>query len=307
MPSKIQPIYDNLGIDRKFTKRRYRTAEEFNSVKDNARLEEDCNFMIDLVTFPTARFGFKILVVCCDIATDEFDMVAVKNKEPETILKAFNDMMKRPYLKIPKYYMISDLGTEFQGVFHKYLYDNSIFHKRVFKDRHTQLANVDSLIAVLSRIFNGYMNEKEKLTNKVYKNWTDIIPEVREQLNEIRRKKLPDDIKEDRSQPLVNTTQDVEKIVVDKKGNKKLVVEKEFIKPKFKVGQQVYIVLHTPKTILGKDQNTKQFRNGDVTVTLERHTITDIIYMNGKAPTIRYLIDGYDNVSFTEQQLRSKL
>ena len=80
MPSKLQSIYDDLGIDRKLTKRRYRIKKEFNHVKDNTRLQEDCNFMIDILDLPTAPFGFKYLLVCCDIATDEFDIEQMKNK-----------------------------------------------------------------------------------------------------------------------------------------------------------------------------------------------------------------------------------
>ena len=288
--SKLQGIYDKLGIDRSLTKQRYKNKKDLNTVKDNIRLEEDCSFMIDILELPTAPFGFHYLLVCVDIASDEFDIEKMKNKEAVTVLKAFKAMMKRPYLDIPKYYMISDNGNEFKGVFQKYLYDSSIYHKSVLKDRHKQLANIDSLIAMLGRIFIGYLNEKEKETGRICKNWTVIIDIVRKELNLVRKKTLPVDIKKDHSQSLVQTV----------KNNK-------FVKPKFKVGDRVYVLLAAPKTILGKDQNTKNFRNGDVTVTHDRREITEVIYMNGKGPVYRYIVEGFKNVSFSDDELRNKL
>jgi len=307
MPSKLQSIYDDLGIDRKLTKRRYRRKKEFNHVKDNTRLQEDCNFMIDILDLPTAPFGFKYLLVCCDIATDEFDIEQMKNKDSETVLNAFKKMLTREYLNKPKYYMISDNGTEFLDVFQKYLYDESIYHKTALKNRHTQLANIDSLCAVLGRIFNGFMNEKEKLTGRISKNWTSIIPDVRKKLNILRKKKLPTNLKTDNSQPLVNTTVKNNTEELDEKNNKSSVKIESFVKPKFKVGQKVYVVLDTPKSILGKDQKNTRFREGDVTVSLKKHTILEILYMNGSGPTIRYIVTGYKNVSFSEYQLKSRL
>jgi hypothetical protein len=44
-----------------------------------------------------------------------------------------------------------------------------------------------------------------------------------------------------------------------------------------------------------------------MTVDPERKEISEIVYMNGKGPLYRYLIDGYRHVSFSESQLRSRL
>ena len=216
-------------------------------------------------------------------------------------------MLGREYLNKPKYYMISDNGTEFKDVFQKYLYDESIYHKTALKNRHTQLANIDSLCAVLGRIFNGFMNEKEKLTGRISKNWTSIIPDVRKTLNILRKYNLPTNLNTDHSQPLVNTIVKNNTEEVDEKGNKSSVEIESFVKPKFKVGQKVYVVLDTPKSILGKDQKIPRFREGDVRVSLKKHTILEILYMNGSGPTIRYIVTGYKNVSFSEDQLKSRL
>jgi len=128
--SKNQPLYDQLGITRNYTKRRYQKKEEYTSVDDNKRLQEDCTFMMDIMELPTSAFGYHFLLVCTDIATHEFDIEPLKTKHADTVLKAFKKMIDRPYLNLPKYYMITDSGSEFKGVFKKYLYDESIYHKQ---------------------------------------------------------------------------------------------------------------------------------------------------------------------------------
>ena len=76
---------------------------------------------------------------------------------------------------------------------------------------------------------------------------------------------------------------------------------------KYKVGDLVYILLDHPKNILGKNQSSGQFRMGDVIITNERYKITEIVYMNGKGPVHRYIVDGFRFVSFAKSELRSRL
>jgi hypothetical protein len=46
---------------------------------------------------------------------------------------------------------------------------------------------------------------------------------------------------------------------------------------------------------------------GDVRITSDRYEITEIVYMNGKGPVHRYIVDGFRHVSFTESELRTRL
>ncbi len=55
-------------------------------------------------------------------------------------------------------------------------------------NRHNQLANVENLNKTLGKLFNGYMNAKEIETGRVHKQWTDVIPIIRTDLNEIRER-----------------------------------------------------------------------------------------------------------------------
>jgi hypothetical protein len=263
--------------------------------------------MLDLLFLPTAKYGMKFLLVCLDIATRKFDIEPIKDKTSTIVLQAFKKMIKRQYISLPKYSVITDGGSEFKGLFQDFMYDESIFHKTTVRGRHKQLALIDNLIGQLSKIFNDYMNMKEVQTGKVYKNWTEIIPIVREELNKIREVKLPS--KNEFDDRFVNDIREVKKVIYNKKtGDKIETIEKEFIRPKYKVGQLVYVLLDHPKNALGKNQSSGQFRMGDVRITSERHEITEIVYMNGnKGPVHRYIVDGFRHVSFAESELRTRL
>lgn len=186
----INDIVEHLGIDEKFTKR-IQKDKVHNAVRDNIPLVEDYNMMADILFLPTASFGYKYLFVIVDLATNEFDIEPIKNKEPITVLRAMKKCFTREYVKKPKFTIKTDGGNEFKGVFKKYLYDESILHKVALPHRHSSMSVVEGLNRQLGRLFNGYMNKKEIETGKVYKNWTDAVDVIRKMLNEVRKKKLP--------------------------------------------------------------------------------------------------------------------
>ena len=106
----------------------------------------------------------------------------------------------------------------------------------------------------------------------------------------------------------MNDIREIKKVTYNNKtGDKIETIEKELIRPKYKVGQLVYVLLDHPKNLLGKNQSSGQFRMGDVRITSERHEITKIVYMNSKGPVHRYILDGFRHVSFAESELRSRL
>ncbi len=304
----VASLIKDIGGNERYTKKRFRTTRRRtgripeNLFNANMGTDEDDCLMIDILELPTAKFGYRYCLVCTDIATRDFDMEAMKNKDSDTVLKAFKKMIARKYIDMPKFYLVSDQGSEWKNVFHRYLWDNNVFHKQTIKGRHSQMAVVDSLIATLGRIFNAYMNKKEEVTGKVYKNWTDIIGLIREKLNDIRRVDI-DTLKRenDKNPPLVETTET--KIVKTKKGK---TIVKEFKKTRYKVGDRVYRLLEVPKNALGKDQNNK-FREGDYRIDKEIKTITEIVYMNGQGEFARYILEGVPNVSYKASELRKRL
>ena len=113
--------------------------------------------MADILMLPETKKGFKYLLVVVHLATDEFDIEPLKDKESITVLTAFKNMFKRNFIKQPYASVRTDAGSEFKGVFAKWLFDESIMHKVAMPNRHKQVSNVERLNKELGRLFNGFM------------------------------------------------------------------------------------------------------------------------------------------------------
>jgi hypothetical protein len=278
-----------LGIDEKFTRIIKKPA--YNKVKDNIPLIEDYNFMADILHLPTDKFGYCKLLVVLDLATDEFDIEALKSDGSSETLKAFEKMTQRQFVKIPEASITTDGGSSFKGVFQSYLHNKNIFHKTCMAGRHQQLANVDNLCRQLGRLFNGYMVSKEFKTGKVSKSWMPAIVTIRDHLNSIRRKELPSDITTHMYPVFDNAKID--------KTTKKYIQ----IKPKYKIGDLVHRKYDEPHNALGKKQPTKIFREGDIRMEVKTRAIVNVCYYPGKN-CYRYILNGLPNASYTDQELR---
>ena len=285
-------LLKKLGIDEKFTKA-IKQPRKFNKVKDNIPLKQDYNFMANLLFLPETSSGYKYLLVMVDLANDEFDIEEIRNKESATVLSAMKNIFKRGILKKPYASIRTDSGSEFKGIFHKYLYDANILHKIALPNRHTQLANVEALNRQLGRLLNGYMNQKELETGKVFKSWKKILGVIRRDLNIIRKKKLPT-VKEEETYlyPIFDPTYKIK----TKKG-----IKLKRLLPKFQINDLVHRLLDYPKNALGKKQSGT-FRMGDFRYDVNPQKITRILYYAGDIP-YRYMIEGIDNASFKDTQL----
>jgi len=306
----------SFGIDDTYTKlyRRPTHPDQMTKVKDQIPLVEDYNYMADILHLPTDKFGFNKLLVICDIADDTFDIDKMKGESAEETLSAYKKIMKRGIIKIPYASMLTDGGSSFKSVFHKYLYENGVNHRVARVGRHHQLSNVDSLCRQLGSIFNGIMNKKEEETGKVSKAWTHAIDEVRGKLNNYRRSrgvKIPKDITT-HEYPIFDNVIPKIKIKKLKKGgdlkediNDHPTEGEKFteIKPKYKVNDLVNVLLEEPQTILGRKQPTKNFRMGDLRLEKKKRKILKVLYYSGPNH-YRYLIDGLPNASYTEQELK---
>ena len=283
-----------LGINDKLSKIRP-VRKKFNKVKDNIPLHEDFNFSCDLMFMPTDKFGFKYILVCVDLASDEFDIEPLKYKTPEHVLRAFKKMFTRPYLNKPEYTLTSDAGSEFQGVFKKWLFDESIYHKITNVGRHQQLANIDSLIRQLSGLFIGVAMEKEKSTGKLSKGWLTHVDAIREELNKIRKKDLPEDY----------TTHEYESLTTHRRVVRGKDEKDELIKPKFNVGDMVHVLLDRPEDSRG-NKLTGRARIGDNRYDRNARRVRQILLYSGTV-LHRYLVDGISNVSYSDSEFFESL
>ena len=115
-----------LKIDETFTKPIRKPT--FDSVKQNTYSKGGYNMMCDLLHLPTTKYRYRYLVVIVDLWSKNFDIEPIRNKTPEDVLKAMKKIMSREYIPDIKGSLRTDSGSEFKGIFHKWLYDENILH-----------------------------------------------------------------------------------------------------------------------------------------------------------------------------------
>jgi len=268
----MNKLLKDLKIDETFSRKPKVT---FDNVKSNVFPRKGYNYMADLLYLPKTRQKYLYLLTMVDLWSNSCDFEPIKDKTAATVLAAMKAIFKRGILKLPKASVRTDNGTEFQDVFHKYLYDHNIFHRYGEPYRHQQSANIEKLNYELGRILNGYMNTMEVKTGEVYREWMDIIPTVRKELNKIRNI-LPD--ANEIEFPEVKTNS------------------------KYKVGDIVYYKSEMPLSALGHKQPTERFRVGDFryNITDPRKILKILYYPNN----VRYILDNKQHVSYAESELK---
>ena len=258
----------------------------FTKVKDVITQIKGANYQADLLHLPETKEGYKYLLVVCDLASNEFDIQPLKHKLPAEVLPALKAIFKRGILKEPEATLRTDNGTEFQGYFHQYLLKRNIFHSVSEPYRHKQIGVVEKLNSQLGDLLNGYMNSMETRTGQVYKEWTDILPTIREELNKIRRGKTYT------KQTIINF--------------KEKEINPTDLKPKYKVGDLVHYKLDYPISALGHKQPTADFRKGDLRYSFTSKAIETVYTYPGRIP-FRYALENMPNVTFTEAELKPSL
>ena len=300
--SKFKNLLNSLNINEKYTKT-VQKQKEFTHVKDNIPLVANYNFQCDLIYFPETKQKYKYLFTMTDLATNAFDCEPMKDRTAEDALKAMQQCFKRAYIKQPESSLQTDGGVEFKGLFNDWLKKHDIMHNTTVPDRHKQQGNIESLNKQLARLINGYLNNIEVKTGKVAKEWTPILPEIRKELNKIRLVKGKDPYTTEYEVPDFGVDKTVNKL--DKKtGLTKQITETVFRNPKFNVGDVVIHKLETPHNSLGHKQSTVGWRVGDTRWdTKQPRKIVKIVYYSGGDSPYRFMLEGINNVSYTEKEL----
>lgn len=271
-------VLHKLKIDESFTRVKKR-QRKYNKFVNNMNTDPEYNYQADLLELPTTKKQFKWLLVMVDIATKLFDVEPMINKEASTTLQAMKNIFTRKpnILKLPYSSITTDNGGEFKSDFNKYLHDNKILHLFALPYRHKQMSMVESLNKQLSRILLTYCNEKtieEGLEE--YNEWTDILPEIRTELNDYRERD-PKKIK----QPSFDPTKEPQT---------------------YKVGDLVHYKLERPYSVLNNPEKDGKFRMGDIRFSKAVHKIKKVVYMND-SPYYRYILTDMPNVSYSEHEL----
>jgi hypothetical protein len=278
MSKNFKDVLKSFDIDEKFTKET-RKAPSFNHVKNNIPMHANYNQMADILFLPETK-EFKYCLIVVDLATNKFDLEPLKEKNATDVLKALMKIYKRKIIKEPYGSLATDSGTEFKGVFNKWLYDENILHKTALPNRHSQMSNVESLNKQLGRLIMGHLNSLEQKSGKVEKDWLPILPTIRKELNKYREI-------------------DLTKV---KYPNPDIHFKYPNHDAKYNIGDIVYEKLDWPEDALGNKQPTSKFRAGDQRWSRVPKKILKVFTFND-APFYRYQLESLPNVSYSEREL----
>lgn len=267
----MNKLLNQLGVDETLTRPRKPPKQQYHSSANYISRQPHVNYQADLLEMPTTKEGYNRLLVVTDMWTRAFDIEPLSNKSADVVRKAYQSMLRRPYLQPPAY-IKTDGGSEFA----KLGGDKRTMHLTGLPYRHNNQAAVERLNQSLGRVFNGYMNKVEEKTGKVYRNWSDIIDFVRTELNKVRYRKPESN--------LPSKTPDLSR------------------QPKFQAGELVHRKLEYPENALGHKQPTATFRTGDYRYERHPRKVVVIRQMNEK-PWFRYFLEGIPQTSFAEWEL----
>jgi len=256
--------------------------------KDNDELHhqaysKDYSQQADLLFLPEDQ-GYKYALVVVDVADRKADAEQLKDKKPETVLKAIKKIWLRPYINKPKAFLKVDDGSEFKGQFKKYMEENNIILMRGKPGRSRGQAVAEYLNLVIGKSIMIKQTNDELAEDEENTEWIDELPIIIKQYNEFI------DEKEETRKQLKKPSRQV-KMYDD-------MIDLEVTSDLLEVGQKVYIPLDKPQNI--KSQRlTGQFRVGDLRFEPKPRKIESVLIGN---PTV-YQVEGLPTTVYTREML----
>lgn len=273
-------VIHDLSINEFYTKQDEK--QKYNKFVSAVVPEENFNYMSDLIEMPMTKSGYKWILNVIDLATNEFDIEPLKNKEAKTTMEGFKKIVKRGILTLPEISLKTDGGTEFKGAFNSYLEDHGIMHKTAKAYRKQQLGPIEGLNTTVARLLMNYLNDKSVELDEDYYDWTDLLDLVREEVNSYRKRNM-------------------KKLKLYQ--NKRFFDPEKAGEPEFEIGQYVHYKMERPTDIHGHAINDSKFRAGDRMFSIETRKIDDILYYPS-APWYRYKLHDMINVSYSAAELK---
>ena len=191
-------------------------------------------------------------------------------------LDAFLEITNTDIIKLKDLASIRvDSGSEFKRDFKKYMKEHNILLRTALPGRHRQLANVESANKLIATILFAYMNNMETETGEQYDDWTDILPELRKELNKKENLRKDED-------PFSHFPADIILGI-----------------PKYGVDDLVTYRLSKNQNALGNQikGNNESNRSGDFLYSLHPKKIKQILFY---PKNNRYMLEDLPQVSFAE-------
>jgi len=121
----------------------------------------------DILHLPTAKFGYKYLLVVVDDNTRKFDAYPLKIVSSLAVLNGFKNIYKNSeFLELPHHNIEFDNGTAFHGDVEQYFNNMGIHIRYASTNRHRQQALVEAKNHLIGNIIFQLLNIKELKDNK---------------------------------------------------------------------------------------------------------------------------------------------
>jgi hypothetical protein len=237
----------------------------------------------DLLHLPTAKFGYKFLLVVVDTYSRHFDCEPMKNRDAIDATNAF----KKIYTRLPFPKMVEfDQGGEFKKETKHYFEEQGISVRYSSTNRHRMQGLVEARNGIIVKVLFSIMNLKEIKSNKSSSDWYRSEKEFRnvvKLMNDYMKYKPPteDDIENDPEYQNIRVSDN----------NRDLL----------ELGTTVLVSLDMPKDIITKKKLIGNFRNSDIRWERIPKKIIWIVLKPNQPPM--YRVEG-EKILRTRQQLQ---
>jgi len=212
----------------------------------------------DLLSLPTDK-GYKYALVVVDLGTRGIDAEPLKTKTTKEVKEAFQKIYKRNYLKMPKYFLQVDGGTEFKSTVKNYFNDNNVRLKIGKAYRHRHQAVVEAMNKIISKAIQKFQLAKELSEGETNREWVDNLTKIIKIMNSEYKRTPTNDINEN----------------VKCKGDQCHILQD---------GDKVRIPLDEPREVVDGKRLHGGFRVGDVRYDPKVRTINKVLLTPGQPP-----------------------
>lgn len=274
-------IYDKLGINTKDTeykkllppRRKHITPDKFTILSNDI-------YQMDLMTMPPHNHYNYILCIV-NMRTKISDVEALRNKTAGSIIDAFGKMMERNIIEHPIKLLYCDMGSEFiNKQFKQFCKSHEIGLVLTRANNHKQAGIIEATNGQYKKYLQIYLAYHSQKQKSYFTNWVKILNQVRDYLNEERKKHYPKHVNY-------------------------LEMEIKDIVPKYKIGDKVHIKLDYPQDAIKENRLHGTFRYGDLYFTHKIFTIVGVNINPGK--NIRYTVEDDKNKIVYGSYLESEL
>jgi hypothetical protein len=151
-------------VHKKVQKKRKRNL----SITANAPNEIFQIDLLDYQKYPRQNSGYKWILICVDVFTRKAYTQAMKDKTAKMTEEAFKSIIMDAKPKV----VFHDMGSEFKGVFHKFVESKKIISVDNEFKNHNALGVIDRFSRTIKTMISKYMTANNTTR------WVDILPKL---------------------------------------------------------------------------------------------------------------------------------